>query len=162
MLSLALFPDMTGIWEGTYTRLSENAEVMFTHKSKLSLHLSGNEWRQANFYAFDNGREEFHNFGMSPFNENGVMKYDNHRIIGEAWEANGGKNILLWWSYKQFPGSMLYEMITPISSTHRMRVRQHSMNGKFEGLTMIEEWKTADQSEIPMSLFDQASYIKEA
>jgi hypothetical protein len=36
------------------------------------------------------------------------------------------------------------------------------MNGKFEGLTMIEEWKTADQSEIPMSLFDQASYIKEA
>ena len=162
MLSLALFPDMTGICEGTYTRLSENAEVMFTHKSKLSLHLSGNEWRQANFYAFDNGREEFHNFGMSPFNENGVMKYDNHRIIGEAWEANGGKNILLWWSYKQFPGSMLYEMITPISSTHRMRVWQHSMNGKFEGLTMIEEWKTADQSEIPMSLYDQASYIKEA
>jgi hypothetical protein len=162
MLSLKLFPSMTGIWEGTYTRLSENAEVMFTHKSKLSLHLSGNEWRQANFYAFDSGREEFHNFGMSPFDENGVMKYDNHRIIGEAWEANGGKNILLWWSYKQFPGSMLYEMITPISSTHRMRVWQHSMNGKFEGLTMIEEWKTADQSEIPMSLFDQASYIKEA
>lgn len=162
MLSLTLFPDMTGIWEGTYTRLSENAEVMFTHKSKLSLHLSGNEWRQANFYAFDNGREEFHNFGMSPFNENGVMKYDNHRIIGEAWEANGGKNILLWWSYKQFPGSMLYEMITPISSTHRMRVWQHSMNGKFEGLTMIEEWKTADQSVIPLSLYDQASYIKEA
>ena len=162
MLSLKLFPSMTGIWEGTYTRLSENAEVMFTHKSKLSLHLSGNEWRQANFYAFDNGREEFHNFGMSPFNENGVMKYDNHRIIGEAWEANGGKNILLWWSYKQFPGSMLYEMITPISSTHRMRVWQHSINGKFEGLTMIEEWKTADQSEIPLSLYDQASYIKEA
>ena len=154
MLSLKLFPSMTGIWEGTYTRLSENAEVMFTHKSKLSLHLSGNEWRQANLYAFDNGREEFHNFGMSPFNENGVMKYDN--------QANGGKNILLWWSYKQFPGSMLYEMITPISSTHRMRVWQHSINGKFEGLTMIEEWKTADQSEIPLSLYDQASYIKEA
>ena len=162
MLSLKLFPSMTGIWEGTYTRLSENAEVMFTHKSKLSLHLSGNEWRQANLYAFDNGREEFHNFGMSPFDENGVMKYDNHRINGEAREANGGKNILLWWSYKQFPGSMLYEMITPISSTHRMRVWQHSMNGKFEGLTMIEEWKTADQSEIPLSLYDQASYIKEA
>ena len=162
MLSLKLFPSMTGIWEGTYTRLSENAEVMFTHKSKLSLHLSGNEWRQANLYAFDNGREEFHNIGMSPFNENGVMKSDNHRIIGEAWEANGGKNILLWWSYKQFPGSMLYEMITPISSTHRMRVWQHSINGKFEGLTMIEEWKTADQSEIPLSLYDQASYIKEA
>jgi len=162
MLSLKLFPSMTGIWEGTYTRLSENAEVMFTHKSKLSLHLSGNEWRQANEYSFDSGREEFHNFGMSPFDENGVMKYDNHRIIGEAWEANGGKNILLWWSYKQFPGSMLYEMITPISATHRMRVWQHSMNGKFEGLTMIEEWKTADQSVIPLSLYDQASYIKEA
>lgn len=36
------------------------------------------------------------------------------------------------------------------------------MNGKFEGITMIEEWKKADQSTIPLSHYDQASYIVEA
>jgi hypothetical protein len=56
----------------------------------------------------------------------------------------------------------LYEMITPISPTHRMRVWQHSMNGKFEGLTMIEEFKKADQSAVPLTHYDQVSYIKEA
>jgi len=161
MVSLLLFPDMTGIWEGTYSRINEKDELLFRHKSKLTLHLKGNEWRQSNLYMFENGREEFHNFGLSLFSEDGVMKYDNPRITGEAWEANGGKNILLWWTYKQIPGSMLYEMITPISPTHRMRVWQHSMNGKFEGITMIEEHKKADQSAISLSHYDHSSYIKE-
>jgi hypothetical protein len=161
-MDFKLFPRMSGIWEGTYTRLAADGTVMFKHKSRLTLQLIGNEWRQTNYYEFEDGRIEFHNFGMSPFNEKGVMQYDNPRIIGEAWEANGGKNILLWWSYKQEPGSMLYEMITPISNTHRTRVWQHTRNGIFEGLTMIEEWKKADQSEIPADHYNHQSYIKEA
>jgi hypothetical protein len=160
-MELKLFPHMSGIWEGTYTRLAPDGTVMFKHKSRLSLRLDGNEWRQSNYYEFDNGRTEFHNFGMSPFDGQGVMQYDNQRIVGQAWEANGGKNILLWWSYKQEPGTMLYEMITPISNTHRTRVWQHTRNGVFEGLTMIEEWKKAGQEEIPMAHYEQQSYIKE-
>ena len=162
LMNFKLFPPMSGIWEGSYTRLAADATIMFKHKSKLTLRLDGNEWRQTNFYEFDNGRTEFHNFGTSFFNEEGVMKYDNTRIIGEAWEANGGKNILLWWSYLQEPGTMLYEMITPISNTHRTRVWQHTRNGVFEGLTMIEEWKTSSQEEIPMDHYEQKSYINEA
>jgi hypothetical protein len=57
---------------------------------------------------------------------------------------------------------MLYEMITPMSATHRTRVWQHTRNGVFEGLTMIEEWKKATQEEIPANHYEQKSYIKEA
>jgi hypothetical protein len=161
-MTFQLFPHMSGIWEGTYTRLSAAGAVLFKHKSRLTLQLSGKDWKQTNYYEFEDGRIEFHNFGTSPFNEAGVMQYDNARIKGEAWEANGGKNILLWWTYKQEPGSMLYEMITPISHTHRTRVWQHTRNGVFEGLTMIEEWKKASQEEIPENHYTQSSYIKEA
>jgi hypothetical protein len=161
-MNFKLFPHMSGVWEGTYTRLAADGTLMFKHKSRLTLRLDNDEWRQTNYYEFDDGRTEFHNFGMSKFNENGVMQYDNPRIVGEAWEANGGKNILLWWQYLQEPGTMLYEMITPISNIHRTRVWQHTRNGIFEGLTMIEEWKKNDQDQILMSHYEQVSYIKEA
>jgi hypothetical protein len=161
-MQFKLFPHMSGVWEGTYTRIAADGAVMFKHKSRLTLKLEGNSWWQTNYYEFDNGRVEFHNFGLSLFNEQGVMQYDNPRIVGEAWEANGGKNILLWWSYKQEPGTMLYEMITPVSHTHRTRVWQHTRNGVFEGLTMIEEWKKADQETIAAGHYEQKSYVKEA
>ncbi len=161
MPNLKLFSKNTGVWEGTYTRINTNGQVIFKHKSRLTLRLDGNEWRQTNYYEFENGRVEFHNFGMSSFNEQSILKYNNERIIGEAWEANGGNNILLWWTYKKEPGTMLYEMITPVSADYRTRVWQHTRNKVFEGLTMIEEWKTASQSSIPMSHYDQPSYVKE-
>ncbi len=161
-MEFKIFPHMNGIWEGTYTRISEAGEIMFKHKSRLTLRLDGNEWRQTNYYVFPDGREEFHNFGMSPFNADGVMQYDNPRIIGEAWEENNKKNILLWWSYKQEPGTKLHEIITPLEPGHRMRVWQHSRNNVFEGITMIEEWQKAKQDAIPSNHYEQLSYIKEA
>jgi hypothetical protein len=161
-MNFMLFPHMSGVWEGTYTRLAADGAVMFKHTSRLTLKLEGASWWQTNYYEFANGKVEFHNFGVSRFNDNGVMQYDNSRIEGEAWEANGGKNILLWWSYKQEPGTMLYEMITPLSATHRTRVWQHTRNGIFEGLTMIEEWKKASQETIAPDHYEQKSYIKEA
>jgi hypothetical protein len=162
MYNFKLFPEMSGIWEGTYSRYDEMGKQLFTHKSRLILRLDGNEWRQINHYIFEDGREEYHNFGMSLFNEKGVMQYDNPRIKGEAWEDSNGKNILLWWTYLQEPGTMLHEMITPIEPGHRTRVWQHLRNGKFEGVTIIEEWKKAHQDEIPMSMYDEKSWIKEA
>jgi hypothetical protein len=161
-MDFKIFPFMSGIWEGTYSRYTANGELMFKHKSRLILRLDGVEWRQINHYIFDDGREEYHNFGMSPFNAEGRMQYNNPRIVGEAWEDSNGKNILLWWSYKDQPGSMLHEMITPISHTHRTRVWQHLNNGVFEGVTVIEEWKKAEQDSIDLDLYNQKSWIKEA
>jgi len=161
-MNFKLFPQHTGVWEGTYTRIGADGKVIHQHKSRLTLHMQGNEWRQSNLYTFPDGRVEFHNFGMSPFNANGVMQYDNPRITGEAWEDSEGKNILLWWSYKQDPGTMLHEMISLLGPGHRMRVWQHSKNGVFEGITMIEERKVADQDTIPLEHYQEPSYIKEA
>ncbi len=162
MHTFNLFPHMSGIWQGTYSRYNAQGTLLFTHKSKLSLRLDGMEWRQINHYTFDNGREEYHNFGMSPFNEQGIMQYNNARIIGEAWEDTNGKNILLWWSYKDEPDTMLHEMITPLEPGHRTRVWQHIRNNVFEGVTVIEEWKTAEQDAIPMALYETKSWVKEA
>ncbi|MCS6967943.1 MAG: DUF3598 family protein [Cytophagales bacterium] len=144
-MELKLFPLHTGVWEGTYTRISPEGKIIDHHKSRLTLRLQGNCWEQMNEYFWDNGRYERHNFGQSYFDENGVMTFDNDRIYGKAWESNG--SIVLQWTYKAEPGTQLYELINLLEPGHRMRVWQWSRNGQFEGLTMIEERQVTTQEQ---------------
>ncbi len=159
-MHLTLFPKHGGVWEGTYKRINAAGELMWEHKSRLSLRLDGNAWRQSNLYEFPGGRVEFHNFGLSHFDEKGVMTFDNPRIYGKSWETDG--SIILWWTYKEESSSKLYEIINLIDDKHRMRVWQHSTNGVFEGLTMIEEWKIAEPETIPFEHYEEKSYVLEA
>jgi hypothetical protein len=145
-MKLTIFPQHTGIWEGTYTRINEKGEVIDQHNSRLTLTLNGNQWTQTNEYIWANGKREFHDFGTSYFDEKGILQFKNPRITGESWEHNGVIN--LWWMYNEEPGTKLFELITLIEPGHRMRVWQHSRNGKFEGLTMIEERQTKTQAEL--------------
>jgi hypothetical protein len=136
-MALTLFPKHAGVWKGTYTRLSPNGEIIDKHKSHLTLQLHGKEWSQTNEYTWESGKREFHDFGTSHFDDNDHLQFDNPRIKGEAWESENV--IVLSWTYKNEPGTMLYEIITLTGENSRMRTWQHSRNGVFEGLTMIEE-----------------------
>jgi Domain of unknown function (DUF3598) len=136
-MALTLFPKHHGIWQGTYTRLAPDGTVTDKHNSRLTLALDGKKWSQTNEYTWADGKREFHDFGDSHFDDNDHLQFDNPRIKGEAWESQNVIN--LWWTYKDEPGTMLYEIITMIDDNHRMRTWQHSRNGVFEGLTMIEE-----------------------
>jgi Domain of unknown function (DUF3598) len=144
-MKLKLFPQHTGIWEGTYTRLSAGGKVLYKHSSRLNLQLNGNRWSQTNEYEYKDGRKEFYDFGCNSFDDNGVLTFDTPRIYGKSWEA--GNVILLWWTYKDLPGSLLYENIVLLNEGHRMRTWQHSRNGMFDGVTMIEEWRVKKQEE---------------
>jgi hypothetical protein len=140
-MALKLFPQHAGTWKGTYTRLGANGEILDKHNSLLTLSLEGKRWKQTNEYTWESGKRELHDFGESMFDDNDHLHFDNARIKGEAWESDDV--IILWWTYKDQPGSMLYEIITLICDGHRMRTWQHSRNGVFEGLTMIEERRIA-------------------
>jgi Domain of unknown function (DUF3598) len=146
MKNLKLFPLHTGVWRGTYTRIAADGSIIHQHASELTLRLNGSIWHQTNRYTFLDGREEFHDFGECPFNEEGVLIFDNPRILGKAWETED--SIVLEWQYKNEPGSQLYEIINLLGDGHRMRVWQHARNGVFEGLTMIEERRVKTQAEI--------------
>ena len=150
-MDLKLFPSHAGVWEGTYTRLDPQGKVLDHHSSRLTMLLQGQDWRQTNEYKWEDGKHEFHNFGIAQFDNEGVMTFDNPRIFGKAWESE--PSIMLWWTYKDEPGSKLFEIITMIEDGHRMRTWQHSRNGVFEGLTMIEERQVKKMSEISLADF---------
>jgi hypothetical protein len=154
-MALRLFPHHTGVWEGTYTRIAPSGEMLDRFRSKLSIRmLPGGRYHQVNEYFWDDGHTELHDFGMCQFNDDDVLVFDNPRILGKAWETDN--SVVLTWSYKDRPGSNLYEIIDLIGpkQKHRIRCWKWSYNDEFEGLTMIDERKTADEADIPADFWE--------
>ena len=147
-MNLKLVPNHTGIWEGTYTRIDANGVKYDQWKSKLTIKLyDGNKYHQVNEYTWPDGHYELHDFGVCEFNADGILIFDNPRILGKAWETHD--SVCLTWSYRNRPGSHLYEMIDLIGDgKHRIRTWKWSFEDTFEGLTMIEERQTATQDQI--------------
>lgn len=147
-MNLKLFPNHTGIWEGTYTCIDANGVKYDQWKSKLTIKLyDGNKYHQVNEYTWPDGHYELHDFGVCEFNADGILIFDNPRILGKAWETHD--SVCLTWSYRNRPGSHLYEMIDLIGDgKHRIRTWKWSFEDTFEGLTMIEERQTATQDQI--------------
>ena len=152
-MNLQLFPQHTGVWEGTYTRIDPQGNVTNKWKSRLTIKLfDGNKYHQVNQYFWDDGHEELHDFGVCEFDEEGVLIFENPRISGKSWETRG--SVCLVWTYKNRPGSKLFEMIDLIGDgTHRVRNWRWTQDDEFEGLTMIDERKTATQEQIPVEFW---------
>jgi hypothetical protein len=149
MVQLKNFPKHTGVWEGTYTRIDAKGNVTNHWKSRLTIKLyDENKYHQVNHYMWDDGHEEIFDFGVSKFDEEGNLIFDSPRIKGKAWETND--SVCLIWTYVDRPGSKLFEMIDLIGDgTHRVRNWRWTMNDEFQGLTMIDERKVANQEDIP-------------
>jgi hypothetical protein len=154
-MKLKLFPNHTGIWEGTYTRIFPDGTVKDKWRSRLSIKMfDGDKYHQVNEYIWADGHHELHDFGVCQFNKKGELVFDNPRILGKAWET--GDSVVLTWSYKDRPGSNLYEIIDLIGDgNHRIRVWKWSFNDEFEGLTMIDERRVGMESDISQSFWDE-------
>lgn len=147
-MALRLFPKHTGIWEGTYTRISDQGIRIDQWKSRLTIRMfDHNKYHQVNEYFWPDGHHELHDFGVSQFNENWELIFDNPRIEGKAWETHD--SVCLIWTYKNRPGSRLFEMIDLIGSgDHRIRTWKWSEGDEFQGNTMINERRTGSQEDI--------------
>jgi hypothetical protein len=152
-MELKLFPNHTGVWEGTYTRIQPNGEITNHFRSRLTIRLfDTNKYHQVNQYFWDDGYEECHDFGVCEFDETGTLIFENPRISGASWETRD--SVCLVWTYKNRPGSKLFEMIDLIGDgTHRVRNWRWTQDDEFQGITMIDERKVANQDQIPDSFW---------
>ena len=156
-MKLRHFPKHTGIWEGNYTRIAPNGDKLDQWKSHLSIRLLGDaQYHQVNEYFWTDGHYECHDFGICDFNSEGKLIFDNPRIDGYSWETE--ESVCLTWTYKNRPGSRLYEMIDLIGNgEHRIRVWKWAYNDTFEGLTMIEERRVGLEKDIPATFWAESA-----
>lgn len=153
-MKLRLFPNHTGIWEGTYIRIDAKGIKQDEWKSRLTIRIIGEDkYHQVNEYFWADGYTECHDFGISSFNEKGELIFDNPRILGKAWETED--SVCLIWSYLDRPGSKLFEMIDLIGDgNHRVRNWRWTLDDEFQGITMIEERKTGSSHDIDPSFWE--------
>lgn len=159
-MELKLFPNHTGIWEGTYVRINAKGEKIDEWKSRLTIKMyDNNKYRQVNQYFWADGHSETHDFGECQFNEKGELIFDSPRIYGKAWETHN--SVILIWEYKNRRGSRLYEMIDLIGDgTHRIRVWKWAEGDRFDGLTMIEERQVATMDQIDPKFWDEVPALR--
>ena len=155
MVELKLFPKHTGVWEGTYTRINADGQLVDKWKSRLTIKmLPGRKYHQVNEYMWDDGFYECLDFGVCPFNEKGELIFENPRLSGKAWET--GRSVVLIWEYKHRPGMTLFEQIDLIGNDdHRIRVWKWSEGDTFNGITMINERKVKTEDEIDPKFWEE-------
>jgi len=148
-MELKLFPKHVGVWEGTYTRINADGSVRDKWKSRLTIRFEGErDYHQVNEYMWDDGHYECHDFGVCRFNDDGELIFDNPRILGKSWETQS--SVVLTWTYRDRPGSKLFEIIDLIGpeDKHRIRCWKWAQDDEFQGLTMIDERQVKTEDEI--------------
>ena len=130
-----------GEWQGTYTLVDLNGQILDHHNSYLSCHFpeeTPDSYYQINRYTWTDGKKEEYRFP-------GVCRdkkvwFDTERLDGYAWEVDDA-SIVLWITYKGIPDPMyIYEMIqiSPCNN-HRARTWHWFKDDKIYQRTLIQE-----------------------
>lgn len=138
MADFPVFERHMGVWEGTYTLLDAEGEVIYRHKSRLEIQHKGSEYFQRNIYTWPDGKVETYEFA-GEFRE-GRLWLDVPRLRGSAVEV-GDNDIVLTWVYKDSPTQQMAELIHLYDDTRRCRTWQFIENGKITRVMVINEEK---------------------
>ena len=129
-----------GIWEGTYTVIDNDGNIVDKHKSRITCEFPDDApapYLQTNRYEWSDGKVEEYQFPGSYCDS--ALWFDTERIDGKAWEADDSI-IILWFSYKDIPDAYVYEMIhISKCSNHRARTWHWFKNGEIYQRTLIKE-----------------------
>ena len=129
-----------GIWEGTYTVIDNDGNIVDKHKSRITCEFPDDApapYFQTNRYEWSDGKVEEYQFPGTY--RDSALWFDTERIDGKAWEADDSI-IILWFSYKEIPDAYVYEMIhISKCSNHRARTWHWFKNGEIYQRTLIKE-----------------------
>ena len=129
-----------GVWEGTYTFVDPNSNVIDKHRSRLTCSFPEEgefPYFQVNEYTWDDGKTERIEFPATY--KDGKIWFDTERINGFCWEVDD-HCIVLHWVYVKDPSITLYELIhLDDSGTKRTRTWHWLKDGACFQRTLIDE-----------------------
>ncbi|MBB5079706.1 DUF3598 family protein [Nonomuraea endophytica] len=129
-----------GEWEGTYTHLDADGNLIDRHRSHLTCTIVDDKtYHQVNRYTWDDGRTEELQF-PGTYLGNGRCGFDTERIKGEFWELDAS-TIYLSWIYKAADEDLrLFELIVlSDDGKSKSRVWQWVKGGVCVKRTLIDE-----------------------
>lgn len=136
--------DHEGLWEGTYTHINRDAEVIDTHKVNIRCEFptSGEYvYIQHNHFMWEDGRE--FKMTLPGVYRDGRLWWDLETFSGSAWQTDDNL-ILLNLTRKDDPGASFFEIIVMVmgdNGQHRSRTWHWFKNGQLFKRTLCDEWK---------------------
>jgi hypothetical protein len=133
-----------GVWEGTYTLMDRQGNILDDHASRIEIRQEGNRRFQRNVYTWSDGRTASYEF-QSEFRD-GKYYIESPRLKGVV-HGVGDDVVVLTWVYTDRPNDKMSEIIRYLDDRHRCRTWQFVEDGEFTKVMLIEERKVADSIE---------------
>lgn len=131
-----------GVWEGLYTHINRDAEVMDKHKVRVRCEFptSGKYvYIQHNHFMWEDGRE--YKVDLPGIYKDGRLWWDTETFHGSAWQTKDNL-ILLNLNRKDDPGAHFFELIAMgETGKHRARTWHWFKDGQLYKRTLCDEWK---------------------
>ncbi|SEF68581.1 protein of unknown function [Thermomonospora echinospora] len=125
----------SGVWEGTYTVLDAEGELLERFASRQEGLMEGTDWTEKVVYLRDGSEPEVRYYRA-------VVDGDSVEFVDdEMWGTTlraGGQAILFTFGWNARPQERIVEM-SMADGDYRTRLWQHFENGALSRLTMVEE-----------------------
>ncbi len=136
--------DHEGIWEGVYTHINRDADIIDKHKVRIRCEFPNEgpfPYIQHNHFMWDDGRE--FKMQLPGTYKNGRLWWDLETFSGSAWQTKDDL-ILLNLDRKDDPGANFFEIIAMgQTKQHRSRTWHWFKDGQLFKRTLCDEWKVA-------------------
>lgn len=143
LVDFKVFPRCVGVWEGSWIRLDQEAQVVEQFTAVLTQKIIGNQWVQTNENKYDD-RIEFLDFWGQAINDNTLLlkssesPYCNFKMLAQEY----ADNIIMIRVWDQKSGAPLAtETINLVSENYRIRTMQQFLppDGELYGFMIIRE-----------------------
>jgi hypothetical protein len=139
-----------GLWEGTYTHIDVNRNVLDTHKTRVRCEFPQYGpivYRQHNHFIWEDGREA--KAELPGEFRDGRLWWDLPTFSGSAWETHDGL-ILLSLNRKDEPGARFFEIIMMgEGGKSRSRTWHWFKDGALYKRTLCEETRVDEERRAP-------------
>lgn len=127
-----------GAWEGTYTLMDVQGNILDRHNCRIEISRNENTYFQRNIYTWEDGRKQVLEFPGEL--RDGRLWFDTERLSGSFREVGTDDGVLSW-TYKDNPNQQLTELIHLVNDTQRCRCWQYMEDGKITKVMVISETK---------------------
>ena len=132
---------VVGVWEGAYTSVTPDGDLIERYRSRQETSLDGDVWRERITYFRDGQEPQTYDF-TGRF-EGGKLLFEDDDISGDTYFV-GDDILVLPYTWKSRPDEQVVETVILATPSHKARVWQVFDRGELVWVMIINEHLAAD------------------
>ena len=127
---------VVGVWEGTYTSVTPDGDIIERYRSRQETRLDGDVWRERITYFRE--QQEPQTYDFTGRFEGDMLLFEDDDISGDTYMV-GDDILVLPYTWKSRPNEQVVETVILATPSHKARVWQVFDNGELVRVMIISE-----------------------